>query len=410
VNPAAEYAKERIKVVSGILSKMEPITDIKGALQCPLSEGVQRSLELACADEKGSIMTGLHRNSALISLKGHLQHLRLLHDALKTPDVVLSYTSALEQIRNHAIDRTEMARSQMSACRLTLFDEQSFSQVRSLLTSLNGDLEILTEYMEKIGEPNVLVRLKSEAARAINKTCESYFAELNQALLHDDFDSATKVLKCCEGLLENLKEHVLGKNKDMATHGAFKMVTTHMYNNAEKARTLISDKCFDSKLACVLDVIRKSSEHTALLQYVQTYSDTNSGRFQEIMVDLAKLEQQAAEVKKAQESSASRIESAGNGPAAARKTSSRTAVQEGKSPDDEREKEAIQKRKDAQQARERNKDGNGKEPNMDRDESMPGREDAVEDKCMSVYRHILGYEVITTCFFCMYWEALQNNK
>ena len=314
MNPAATYAKDRIQVVRVILTKMEPISDIEAALQCPLSEGVKRSLELACHDEKEKIRFGLKHNSLLSSLRGPLQHLRLLHDALGLPDVVWKYTSALEEIREHATTSTDMARQEMSVDRSAALDTQSFQQVRTLLTIFSCDLDILAEYMKKIGEENVLVVLKSKATCEINSTCERFFDDLDRALLCDDFDSAAKVLTRCEGLLEHLKEHLLAENMWKATHGTIEKVRVRMNSNAEKARTLISDKSFDSKLNSLLNVVRKSSEHTLLMQYVTTYHTKygSLGRSPESITDSAEPKKQAAQAQKIDQFSEVKTESASN--------------------------------------------------------------------------------------------------
>ena len=269
VNPAQEDAQARIAVLRGILDKMVPIRDTAVALQCPLSEEVQMSLVASVSQIKEKIMHCMQHNRVLSDLRAHLEHLCLLQEALRLPEVVQGYTSALQEIQKHAEERTQMA--------CTALKSRSFSQVHNFLSMFNCDLDMLAPYLEKIGNRNVLDALRNEAVNKINCACKDFLAELDQALLQSDFDSAAEVLERCESLLEHLKEYVLPTNEKMATHGAVDKVLARMHCNTEDARALIMDKCFDAKLASLLTVIRKCSEHRALLQHVKRYSDGRAG-------------------------------------------------------------------------------------------------------------------------------------
>ena len=272
VNPAQEDAQARIAVLRGILDTMVPIRDTAVALQCPLSKEVQMSLVASVSQIKEEIMHCMQHNPVLSDLRVHLEHLCLLQEALRLPEVVQNYTSALQEIKKHAEERTQMA--------CTSLNSQSFLQVHSFLSTLNCDLDMLAPYFEEIGNRNVLDVLRNKAIGEINCACKDFLAELDQVLLQSDFDSAAEVLERCESLLEHLKEYVLPSNEKMATHGAVDKVLARMHCNTEDARALIMGKCFDAKLASLLTVIRKSSEHRALLQHVKRYSDGRAGMVQ----------------------------------------------------------------------------------------------------------------------------------
>jgi len=60
VLPAEDDAQRRMGVVRKLLQcSVKPMTDTGAALQCPLSEDVRKSLELACERKKAEIMHGL---------------------------------------------------------------------------------------------------------------------------------------------------------------------------------------------------------------------------------------------------------------------------------------------------------------------------------------------------------------
>jgi hypothetical protein len=52
---------------------------------------VRRCLELACAKEKEEIVRGLNCNRVLSDARPYLEHLYLLYDALRLPNVEQSY-------------------------------------------------------------------------------------------------------------------------------------------------------------------------------------------------------------------------------------------------------------------------------------------------------------------------------
>jgi len=59
VLPAEDDAQRRMGVVRKLLQcSVKPMTDTGAALQCPLSEDVRKSLELACERKKAEIMHG----------------------------------------------------------------------------------------------------------------------------------------------------------------------------------------------------------------------------------------------------------------------------------------------------------------------------------------------------------------
>ena len=59
VRPAEDDAQTRMGVVRKLLQcSVKPMTDTGAALQCPLSEDVRKSLELACERKKAEIMHG----------------------------------------------------------------------------------------------------------------------------------------------------------------------------------------------------------------------------------------------------------------------------------------------------------------------------------------------------------------
>jgi len=267
VKPAEEDAQIRMDVVRNLLKNtMVPIADTEAALQCPLSEEVQLSLGLACAQENEKIINSLHQNGLLTDALGPLKNLRLLNDALRLPNVRLSYTSALHAIKTLADERTQRARAAL--------DKQSFSEVHNFLSIFKcTNLSILSEYMAYIGDESALVNSAKKSRGDINNTCTSYLTELDAALFMDDFDSAAEVLARCKELLKHLGTFMPAKIKEMAAGGAIGKVVAQMNRNNGKARALIDDKCFESKLAFLLNIIRHSSEHCVLQQLIDNAGD-----------------------------------------------------------------------------------------------------------------------------------------
>jgi len=267
VKPAEEDAQIRMDVVRNLLKNtMVPIADTEAALQCPLSEEVQLSLGLACAQENEKIINSLHQNGLLTDALGPLKNLRLLNDALRLPNVKLSYTSALHAIKTLADERTQRARAAL--------DKQSFSEVHNFLSIFKcTNLSILSEYMAYIGDESALVNFAKKSRGDINNTCTRYLTELDAALFMDDFDSAVEVLARCKELLKHLGTFMPAKIKEMAAGGAIGKVVAQMNRNNGKARALIDDKCFESKLASLLNIIRHSSEHCLLQQLIDNAGD-----------------------------------------------------------------------------------------------------------------------------------------
>lgn len=264
VRPASDDAQTRCRTVRRLLqNKVEPISDTAAVLQCPLSEEVLTSLELSCTSEKAEIVRKLNHNCLLTDARVHLEHLRLLYDALRLPQVELSYTSGLHEMVSQAENRKQMA--------LEALQKQSFSQVRSFLSIFNCDVSILSSHMEKIGDRDVLKIAKSACLNTINTTCDAYDSQLDQALDNDDFCSVVTVLTNCEGMLGHLKEYVSSKRQDMISVGAIEKVRKRTLGNSEKATDFINNKRFDAELGFLLDAIISSSENEALIRHVMKY-------------------------------------------------------------------------------------------------------------------------------------------
>jgi len=122
IRPAEDYTQQRMDIVRNLLrSTVVPMVETSVALQCPLSEEVLKSLVLACAVEHENIVKGLNCNRVLTDARPHLQHLYLLYDALRLPDVERSYFGALEEMVRQAEQRRDMA--------LQALQTQSFQQV-----------------------------------------------------------------------------------------------------------------------------------------------------------------------------------------------------------------------------------------------------------------------------------------
>ncbi len=252
-DPAAGDAQPRMNQVRNLLKgTVVPIVDTEAALQCPLSKEVQMFLENRCRSEKEQIVQGFLHNRLLTDSRRHLDHLRLVNDALRLKEVEIIYTSVLNQMVSHAEDRKILVHEDLQ--------RQSFSQVRTSLSILNCDLSILSSHMAIIGPGDVLQTLKNVCLRFINSTCEEYDHKLDEALEKDDFDAVVTVLRQCEGMLEHLKEYVPTKRQEILCGGALQKVRARTIRNKEKARALIRDKQFDAELCCLLDTIRCSSE------------------------------------------------------------------------------------------------------------------------------------------------------
>ena len=122
VRPAEDDAQQRMNAVRGLLhNTVVPMADTAAVLQCPLSDEVQKSLALACAKEKEDIVEGLSCNRVLTDARPHLEHLALLQDALRLPDLEEIYFDAMKKIRGQAEQRKKMA--------LEALEARSFSQV-----------------------------------------------------------------------------------------------------------------------------------------------------------------------------------------------------------------------------------------------------------------------------------------
>ena len=129
IRPAEDYTQQRMDIVRSLLCRaVVPMVETSAALQCPLSEEVLKSLVLACAVEHENIVKGLSCNRVLTDARPHLQHLYLLYDALRLPDVERSYFGALEEMVRQAEQRRDMA--------LQALQTQSFQQVCTPISGL----------------------------------------------------------------------------------------------------------------------------------------------------------------------------------------------------------------------------------------------------------------------------------
>ena len=122
IRPAEDYTQQRMDIVRSLLcSTVVPMVETSAALQCPLSDEVQKSLVLACAVEHENIVKGLSCNRVLTDARPHLQHLHLLYDALRLPDVKRSYFGALQEMVRQAEERRYLA--------IQSLENRSFQQV-----------------------------------------------------------------------------------------------------------------------------------------------------------------------------------------------------------------------------------------------------------------------------------------
>jgi hypothetical protein len=129
IRPAEDYTQQRMDIVRNLLrSTVVPMAETSVALQCPLSEEVLKSLVLACAVEHENIVKGLSCNRVLTDARPHLQHLYLLYDALRLPDVERSYFGALQEMVRQAEERRDMA--------LQALQNRSFQQVCKPISGL----------------------------------------------------------------------------------------------------------------------------------------------------------------------------------------------------------------------------------------------------------------------------------
>ena len=102
------------------------------------------SLESRCRSEKELIVQVFLHNRLLTHSRRHLDHLRLLNDALRLPAVKSIYTSALHQMVSLAEDRKEAVLKDLQS--------QSFSQVRSSMSiwGFKFDVSIFSSHMSII--------------------------------------------------------------------------------------------------------------------------------------------------------------------------------------------------------------------------------------------------------------------
>jgi hypothetical protein len=115
VRPDEDDAQQHMDAVRGLLRNITPMADTAAVLQCPLSDEVQMSLALACAKERDHIVEGLGCNRVLTDARPHLEHLALLQDALRLPDLVEMYFDAMKKIRGQAEQRRTMALEALEA-------------------------------------------------------------------------------------------------------------------------------------------------------------------------------------------------------------------------------------------------------------------------------------------------------
>jgi len=120
VRPDEDDAQQRMNAVRGLLRNITPMADTAAVLQCPLSDEVQKSLALACAKERDHIVEGLNCNQVLTDARPHLEHLALLQDALRLPDLEEIYFDAMKKIRGQAEQRRTMA---LEALKARLFSQ-----------------------------------------------------------------------------------------------------------------------------------------------------------------------------------------------------------------------------------------------------------------------------------------------
>lgn len=207
VRPADDGATERMEVVRGLLQNdVEGISDPAAALQCPLSDEVRQSLELACAKEKEEIVKGLQCSRILADARPHLEHLYLLYHALQLEEVKSAYFGALEDIVAQAQSRAELTLEEL--------ESHAFSQAQGFMSIFRCELVGLEPHIQRLGRGSELNDLKKKCLHAINNHGKGYSDQLDLALASDDFQGVALVLERAVDLLKYLHEFVYKSIKE----------------------------------------------------------------------------------------------------------------------------------------------------------------------------------------------------
>lgn len=123
--------------------------------------------------------------------------------------------------------------------------------------------------MQKVGPGDALKTLKTECLSSINSKSDGFVAELEQALVQDNFDAVAAVLTSCEQFCLHLNEYVLPKNKDRLTFGVIEKTRAHTERNRDRALEIIKGKMFNEELASLLDAIQRGSQNETMLRHVR---------------------------------------------------------------------------------------------------------------------------------------------
>ena len=122
--------------------------------------------------------------------------------------------------------------------------------------------------MQKVGPGDALQTLKTECLSSINSKSDGFVAELEQALVQDNFDAVAAVLTSCGQICLHLNEYVLPKNKDRLTFGVIEKTRAHTERNRDRALEIIQGKMFNEELASLLNAIQRSSQNETMLRQV----------------------------------------------------------------------------------------------------------------------------------------------
>ena len=130
-------------------------------------------------------------------------------------------------------------------------------------------MDPISHHVQKVGPGDALKTLKTECLSSINSKSDGFVAELEQALVQDNFDAVAAVLTSCEQFCLHLNEYVLPKNKDRLTFGVIEKTRAHTERNRDRALEIIKGKMFNEELASLLDAIQRGSQNETMLRHVR---------------------------------------------------------------------------------------------------------------------------------------------
>ena len=231
--PADEQGEQKLPYVRALVHGLKPIIASSQVIKSPLSESSISGLVIRCKDMATSVDARFRRRLALLELKGDLDDLRLLSDALCLPSVTQCYNGICKLILDRITDALRCGRNN--------FELSNFVETKLNFKSIEGFDKMQVHYKDL--DPDLKTREYVSLLKHINNTARRYFQSLSDP--NAPFESLLGTLNHIQGIdvLKGLLEPQLRNNYRSATQ----MVQNRFDKAYQDAKQVLADQNMNSE-------------------------------------------------------------------------------------------------------------------------------------------------------------------